>query len=94
MNKLMLGILSLIWLALLPACTSTTPVRDATFGDATRMAKDKIVITPDYGHDDAGTTPMAIELGSGIKAYQNNTLVNQSGKAENPALVESISNSD
>ncbi|GEM_PF-6334771 len=80
-------------LGLLIACTSTTPNRDATFGDATRQAKEKLVISPDYGST-SDASPLAIELEAGVKAYQNNTLVNPSGKAANPALVESITTSN
>jgi osmotically-inducible protein OsmY len=74
----------------LTACVSTTPQRDQAFGKASATARQQMQLHPDYGSNTDEVQPMAIEMQSGIRAYQTNTILNNSGKPTSPSYQESI----
>jgi hypothetical protein len=90
LNRLIKLVLALTCFYMMSACVSTTPHRDRVYGQATALAKQQMLLNPDYGADAGDTLPMVREMEQGVRAYQNNTLLNNSGKPSNPAFKESI----
>jgi osmotically-inducible protein OsmY len=74
----------------LTACVSTTPERDQAFGKASATARQQMQLHPDYGSNTDEVQPMVTEMQSGIRAYQTNTILNNSGKPTSPSYQESI----